>query len=79
MKSICIGIQARSGSQRFPRKIFEKLGNKTVLQHVIDNVSKSSGYLNAHSAKSGITVHVVLLCPYGDEGCGWRDESTAHR
>ena len=34
-------IQARLTSTRFPNKILQKLGEKTILQHVIDNVSES--------------------------------------
>ena len=34
-------IQARLTSKRFPNKIMEKLGDKTVLQHVIDNVRQA--------------------------------------
>ena len=33
-----IVIQARSGSKRFPNKIFYKIGNKSILEHVIDRV-----------------------------------------
>ncbi len=33
-----IVIQARSGSKRFPNKIFYKIGYKSILEHVIDRV-----------------------------------------
>ncbi len=38
--SLGIIIQARSGSKRFPKKIFEIIGEKTVLEHVISRVKK---------------------------------------
>ena len=34
-------IQARLTSKRFPRKILEKIGDKTMLQHVIDVANES--------------------------------------
>ncbi len=34
-------IQARSGSKRLPKKIFKKIGNKTVIEHVIDRVKST--------------------------------------
>ena len=35
-------IQARSGSKRFPNKIFKLIGSKTVLDHVVSRVNKVS-------------------------------------
>ena len=40
MKTIAI-IQARLTSKRFPKKVLEKLGHKTILQHVIDATKQS--------------------------------------
>ena len=40
MKLTGIIIQARSGSKRFPNKIFKLIGSKTVLEHVIYRVIK---------------------------------------
>lgn len=40
MKLTGIIIQARSGSKRFPNKIFKLIGSKTVLEHVISRVNK---------------------------------------
>ena len=37
MKLTGIIIQARSGSKRFPNKIFKLIGSKTVLEHVISS------------------------------------------
>ena len=33
-------IQARSGSKRLPNKVLTKLGDKTILEHVIGRVKK---------------------------------------
>lgn len=63
---ILIGIQARSTSERFPRKIFEKIGNKTMLQHCISNARKSAQYLNT-GVKERLDVSVAILVPEGDE------------
>lgn len=67
INKIIIGIQARSGSTRFPKKVFQEIDGKTVLQHVIDNCQKSARYMNKYSSKTGIFVDVVVLCPFGDE------------
>jgi len=40
MNNALIIIQARSASKRLPGKIFMQLGDKTVIEHVIDNVKK---------------------------------------
>ena len=40
MKTIAI-IQARSGSTRLPNKIFIKIKNKTILEHVINRIKQS--------------------------------------
>lgn len=42
MKTVAI-IQARLTSTRFPKKVLQEIGDKTVLQHVIDNVRKAKG------------------------------------
>ena len=33
-------IQARSNSRRFPKKIFNKIGHKNILEHVIYRIKK---------------------------------------
>jgi spore coat polysaccharide biosynthesis protein SpsF (cytidylyltransferase family) len=64
--NVAIVIQARSTSTRFPRKIFEKIGNKQILQHVLDACSNSASYINKFSAKHGIVCGVSIACPNGD-------------
>ena len=41
MSKVVAIIQARLTSTRLPRKVLKKIGNKTMLQHVIDRVRKS--------------------------------------
>ena len=40
MKVLAI-IQARLGSTRFPNKVMQKLGNKTIIQILIERLSKT--------------------------------------
>lgn len=65
MTRVTIGIQARSGSKRFPNKIEKLIGHKTMLHHVMESCFKSAIYLNNWNSKK-IVVEVVLLVPYGD-------------
>lgn len=67
INKVIIGIQARSGSTRFPRKVFQEIDGKTILQHVLDNCNKCARYMNKYSSKTGVYVDVAILCPFGDE------------
>lgn len=62
MQKVLIGIQARSGSTRLPRKAFEMIGGRTMLDRVID----ACKYAAARMEKSGVTAHVAVLTPAGD-------------
>lgn len=64
--TVLIGIQARSTSKRFPGKCFELIGDKRLLDHVIDACKSASGYINRHTAKNATIVRVSLLIPFGD-------------
>lgn len=64
--TVLIGIQARSTSRRLPGKCFEMLGDKRLLDHVIDAAKGAANYTNRHTAKSGVLVKVSLLIPFGD-------------
>lgn len=66
VKRIVIGIQARSTSTRFPKKVFEMIGNKTILQHVVDSCRSCCSYINKHTGKSQIYAKIALLIPAGD-------------
>ena len=65
-KIVLIGIQARSTSTRFPGKIFELVGNKRVLEHVIDKAKSARDYLQRFVKHINIQCHIVVLHPYGD-------------
>jgi spore coat polysaccharide biosynthesis protein SpsF len=66
-KIVLIGIQARITSSRLPRKIFEKIGKKDMLQHVIDQANNCASFLNKYSDSSGIEVITALLIPEGQD------------
>jgi spore coat polysaccharide biosynthesis protein SpsF len=72
-KNILIAIQARSTSTRFPRKVFEEIDGKSMLDHVIDSCKRAADYLNRYAYKTGIAVHLCLVIPKGDPiGKAWR-------
>lgn len=60
---ILIGIQARSNSKRFPGKIFEKLGDKSLLQWIY---SAARNTKELHQRKHQDEVHVKILGPAHD-------------
>lgn len=60
-------IQARSTSTRLPGKIFEKIGNKQILQHVLDTCESSARYTSKMKSKHGIVAEVAIVVPFGDE------------
>lgn len=66
-RNVWIGIQARSTSERFPRKVFELIGNKPMLQHVIDAAEKCASYMNRYEHSNMANVQVAVLIPEGDE------------
>lgn len=61
-----MGIQARSTSSRFPGKILEKIGFKTVLAHVVDQAQRSCQHVNKYN-KLPIDAQVMVLAPVGDD------------
>lgn len=63
---VSVGIQARSTSSRFPRKMHAYIHRSTVLDHVLDSVNEAACYINRWG-KKGILVDVTLLVPEGDE------------
>lgn len=66
-KIVTIGIQARSTSKRFPNKVNQMIGDKTILQRLIDSANDSAKYLNRYSFKNFYEVNVAVCCPTGDE------------
>lgn len=66
---IVIGIQARSTSTRFPRKVHELIGGKTVLTRVIESCQGSAAYLSKYFEKTNnsVSVTAAMCIPTGDE------------
>lgn len=64
---VSIGIQARSTSHRFPRKVFELIGSKTILQHILDNCERAIRYLKKSAFKTRLNFSYNLLIPKDDE------------
>ncbi len=63
---ILIGIQARSTSVRLPKKCFEPIGSKRLLDHVIQACQSAANYCNKYTYKNNYTVDVALLVPFED-------------
>lgn len=66
MKKVVIAIQARSTSHRLPRKVYALIDGKTMLEHVVDRCKEAKEYLNKFTHKTGLGVHVAIVCPEGD-------------
>ena len=67
MTKVAIGIQARSTSHRFPNKVMQLIGNKPMIQHVIDAAQKAAELLWPLSDKPEFdAIWVFLLIPQGD-------------
>ncbi len=64
---VIIAIQARSTSTRFPGKVFQKIDDKEVLQHVLDTAEESCIYINKYFPKNNVRVSSCLLVPFNDE------------
>jgi spore coat polysaccharide biosynthesis protein SpsF (cytidylyltransferase family) len=62
---LLIGIQARSTSNRLPRKHHEQIGTKRLLDHVIDACVVAREYIT-HKLHPHDSVQVAVLTPYGD-------------
>lgn len=64
---VMIGIQARSTSQRLPNKVTAPLGDKTVIEWVIDSCVEARDYLlRNRRVRQCPEVTIVVLVPYGD-------------
>ena len=53
---VLIAIQARSNSSRFPGKIYQTVGKKSVLNHVIDAAKAAKFYVERKSIQCGIAI-----------------------
>ncbi len=63
MQRVIIGIQARSGSTRLPRKAFELISGKTMLDRVIEACKKAAVY---SGARESLSIRVAVLTPVDD-------------
>lgn len=64
---VAIGIQARSTSTRLPGKISRTIGNRSVLERVIDACESCAVYINKFSFTHKIHARTFILVPKGDE------------
>jgi len=65
VKTVLIGIQARSTSTRLPRKAFATIGDRMLLDHVLKACKDSAFYLNNARRRTQLA-RVALLVPEGD-------------
>lgn len=63
---VAIGIQARSTSQRLPGKISRMIGNRSVIERVMDACEGCASYINRYSFSNHIHCLVFVLIPEGD-------------
>ncbi len=63
MKNVLIAIQARSGSSRLPKKAYELIGGKMMLDHVIEACKKAASYIHK---REGISSKIIIVTPVGD-------------
>lgn len=65
--TVAIGIQARLHSERLPKKVFEYIGNKRMIEHVIDNCNCSKMHINKQTWRHSVNVELALLVPTKEE------------
>jgi len=63
---VLFGIQARSTSKRFPGKVHQKIGNRTLIECLLDSVDESIRYMR-RSLNFPVEFSIALLIPEGDE------------
>lgn len=66
MSRVLIGIQARSGSTRLPNKAFELIGERRLLDHVIESCKSAATYLERFENRFKMSSTVAVLTPGGD-------------
>lgn len=64
---VLIAIQARSNSTRFPKKIYEYIGDRRVLDHVIDRAKSTADHIMRYTNKIKINCKVAVLHPTDDD------------
>lgn len=63
---VLIAIQARSNSTRFPKKIYEHIGEMRVLDHVIARARSTAEHIHKYSSTVKINCSIAVLHPDGD-------------
>lgn len=63
---VVIGIQCRTNSERLPGKALMYVGQKTVIEHVIDACKKSASFLNRTGSRYNLFANVAVLVPTND-------------
>lgn len=63
---VLIAIQARSNSTRFPQKIYQIIGRRMVIGHVVDAAKSAKIYVERSSHKKTIKAEVAIVYPKGD-------------
>lgn len=63
---VLIAIQARTNSTRFPQKIYQTVGKKMVLDHVIDQAKSAKIYVERSTHKKVIKCDIAVLHPEND-------------
>ena len=63
---ILIAIQARSNSSRFPKKIYEHIGDRRVLDHVISMSNSTAAHIHKYSRVVRMNCRVAVLHPETD-------------
>lgn len=64
---VVIAIQARSNSTRFPQKIYQLIGRKMVIAHVVDAAKSAKVYIERSTHKVKIKCDVAIVFPKGDQ------------
>lgn len=63
---VVIAIQARSNSTRYPQKIYQLIGRKMVIAHVIEAAKSAKTYVERSTHKVKIKCDVAVVFPKGD-------------
>jgi spore coat polysaccharide biosynthesis protein SpsF len=63
---VIIGIQARSSSTRFPKKIYQNICGKRVLDWVVDAAKSSANHAMKYSGSFPLRCQVAILHPEDD-------------
>ena len=60
-KKVLVIVQARLGSTRFPYKVLQKIGKKTVIEMIVDRISKSKNFDNLIVATTNKSIRLFLF------------------